>query len=180
MKHWLPNALGFQMVWCATVAGAARGWWWAGPLAVSIFAIWQLSVSRAPRDDLVLMLVAAVIGFAVDSAWVLLGFMRFSTPAPWSELAPIWIVSLWVGFALTLNHSLAGLKQHLWLAMGLGLVGGPLAYAFAERTWRAVELGDPVWLVFGALALAWGAATPALLFAARGLDRRSVRTAAAR
>jgi hypothetical protein len=116
------------------------------------------------------MLAAAVLGFAIDSLWVKLDLMHFSTPLPWAGLAPIWIVSLWMGFALTLNHSLRRLKQHLGWAAVLGLLGGPLAYAIAARAWLAVELVDPHWIALSALALAWGVLTPLLLLFAVRLD----------
>jgi hypothetical protein len=170
MKRWLPNALGFQLVWMACVAGAANGWWWAGPVAVAIFAAWQLPLSRSRRGDALLMLAAAVFGFCIDTLWVQLDLMQFSSPLPWAGAAPVWIVSLWIGFALTLNHSLASLKAHLWMAALLGAIGGPLAYGIAEGAWSAVELTDPRWIALAALAIAWGLLTPALLIAAARLS----------
>ena len=72
---WLPNVVGFQIVWIAAVGGAARGWWWAGPLALLIFASIQLPISRWRVADLKLMLIAAALGFAVESLWVQLGWI---------------------------------------------------------------------------------------------------------
>lgn len=170
MKHWLPNAICFQLVWLAAVGGAARGWWWAGPAAVAAFAAWQVPMSRWPRADLLLMLGAAAIGFAIDSLWVRLDLMRFTAPQPLASMAPVWIVAMWMGFALTLNHSLAGLKQHPWLAAALGVIGGPLAYGVAEHTWAAVDLTEPTWIALSALAIAWGVVTPLLMLAATRLE----------
>lgn len=171
MRRIVANALGFQLVWFAAVAGAARGWWWAGPLALAAFSAWQLPASTAPRADAMLMIGAAALGFGLDSLWIGFGMMRFTAPLPWPGLAPVWIVALWMGFALTLNHSLAGFQQRPWLAAGFGMVGGPLAYGFAQRTWHAVEFTRPDWLVLPVLALAWGFVTPLLLAAARRLTR---------
>jgi hypothetical protein len=170
VSRWLPNAICFQLVWVAAVGGAARGWWWAGPLAVLAFAAWQLPLSRCPRADAWLMGGASVIGFAIDSLWVQLGWMQFATAVPWLGFAPVWIVALWTGFALTLNHSLSGLKSHPWIAAALGIVGGPLAYGVAHGAWHAVELALPQWPIYLALALAWGLVTPLLLAAARKLE----------
>lgn len=170
MKAWLPNAISFQLVWLATVAGAARGWWWAGPVALIAFAAWQLPLSRGPRADALLMLGTAALGFSIDTLWVRLELMRFITPLPSTTLAPVWIVALWMGFALTLNHSLAALKHRLWLAALLGLIGGPIAYGVAEGAWAAVEFSQPAWIALAALGLAWATVTPLLLMAARRLD----------
>lgn len=167
MRHWLPNAIGFQLVWVAAVGGAGQGWWWAGPLALAVFAAWQLSSSPRPGTDLRLMLGAGALGFGIDSAWVQAGLMSFATPMPSAAMAPIWIVALWMGFALTLNHSLASLQRHLAAAAMLGVAGGPLAYYAAERAWHAVEIAGPSWIAYLALAVAWGVVTPLLLLAAR-------------
>ena len=165
---WLPNVVGFQIVWIASVAGAARGWWWAGPLALLIFASVQLFISRWREADFKLMLIAAVVGFGIDSLWVQLGWIKFASAQPWTTLAPVWIVAMWMGFALTLNHSLAALKVHTFLAVVFGLVGGPLAYWIAGSVWHAAEI-QPTWLPYAGLALCWGLATPLLLWMAQRL-----------
>ncbi len=159
---WLPNALGFQIVWCAAVGGAARGWWWAGPLALAVFALWQLSISRWPAADMRLMLLAAVLGFALDSLWVQLGWIEFRSAQPWSAFAPVWIVAMWMGFALTLNHSLNALKSHRMIAVLFGLLGGPLAYWIAASVWHAAQI-QATWLPYLGLAVSWALVTPLLL-----------------
>lgn len=162
----LANVVGFQLVWMAAVGGAAQGWWWLGPLALVLFAALQLRLSEQRSSDLRLLALSAVLGFLLDSGWVLLGLMQFSTPWPWPQVAPVWIVAMWCGFALTLNHSMASLQQRLWLSALLGLFGGPLAYLAAERAWQAVQL-QPGWAPHIALGLAWAVVTPALLRLAR-------------
>jgi len=160
--EWLPNVLGFQIVWCSAVGGAARGWWWAGPAALLLFAAWQLAVSRWRAADTWLMLFAAGLGFAVDTLWVQLGWIEFRSSLPWTTAAPVWIVAMWMGFALTLNHSLSALKPHLAIAVAFGAVGGPLAYWIAGSLWGAALI-DRTWLPYLGLALSWGLITPFLL-----------------
>lgn len=162
MKRWLPNLVGFQVVWMAAVGGAAQGWWWAGPAALAGFAGWQLSVSQSRRSDLRLAGLCAALGLLLDSLWVQLGFMRFEAAMPAPGLAPVWILAMWVGFGLTVNHSLSGLKGMPWLAALFGVLGGPLAYWAAERAWGAVDIADSPW-PFAALAVSWGLVTPLLL-----------------
>jgi hypothetical protein len=175
---WLPNALGFQAVWCAAVGGAAAGLWWAGPLALLVFAALQLTFSTVRGADLQLMAIAALLGFGVDSLWVQLGWIEFGSPQPWAAAAPVWIVAMWVGFALTLNHSLSALKRHAGVAIAFGLVGGPLAYWIAASVWQAARI-DAGWMPYVALAVSWGAITPLLLHVADRLVARAQPQAAA-
>ncbi len=165
MKRWLPNLLGYQLVWTCAVAGAGRGCWWAGPLALAVFAGWHLYGSRERRADAMLMLGCAALGLVVDSGWIQLGWIRFESAQPWPGLAPAWIVAIWMAFGLTLNHSLALLQHHLRLAALLGLLAGPLAYHVAASAWHAAELAAGLLPTLG-LGLAWALLTPALLRAA--------------
>ena len=47
------NAVLFQCVWFATVAGAGYGLWWTGLPVLLVFALWQLRTSRWPRATLI-------------------------------------------------------------------------------------------------------------------------------
>ncbi|SDD94731.1 DUF2878 domain-containing protein [Aquimonas voraii] len=167
----LANLVCFQLVWMVTVGGAAQGLWWAGPVAAALFAAWQVPLSPAPRADLKLMAIAAVAGFLVDTALVLGGLLVFETPVPWESAAPIWIVALWVAFALTLNHSMDALKRRPVLAVLLGLIGGPLAYWVAAHVWHAVDLNGSALLSLAVIGAVWAVLTPSLLALAERLKR---------
>lgn len=159
----IANLVLFQILWLCTVAGAGKGYWWAGLPVLALFAAYQLKVSAHPRADAMLMLICAVVGLVADTLLIQMGLIRFAQPFPSSALAPVWIIVLWVGFSLTLNHSLAFLKGKMALAIVFGLLGGPLAYAVAGKVWGAAFFTAPDLYVYGALAIIWGAMTPLLL-----------------
>lgn len=164
--HILLNLVLFQVVWVSTVAGAAAGYWWLGPLVLLPFTAVVLRLSPWPRTDVALMCAACLVGVVVDSAYVQLGLMHFAEPVPFTGLAPIWILGMWMSFALTLNHSMRPFKAHLLWAGVFGLVGGPLAYWVAASKFNAVQMiGDPVW-AYGTVGLAWALVTPGLLWLA--------------
>lgn len=158
----LANALLFQACWLGFVAGAAHGRWWIGFALLLGFGLWQLRLSLSPRADLLLVGLAGTLGFVVDSTLVQGGLLSFTAPVPWPSFAPVWIVGLWMAFALTLNHSMRFLRRRPLLAVALGAAAGPFAYWVAARAWSAVELLRP-WPALLALALAWGVSTPLLV-----------------
>jgi hypothetical protein len=167
---WLKafNIAGFQLVWLACVAGAGLGSLWAGPIAAVAFALAMLRYGGKARADLRLLALALPLGFALDSTFAASGWLRYALPWPSPNASPAWIWAMWTGFAMTLNHSLAFLRERPLLAAAFGLLGGPLAYWTAAGAFDAVSFGAPVPWVLAALALAWGLALP-LLFA---LERR--------
>ncbi|MBS0569576.1 MAG: DUF2878 domain-containing protein [Proteobacteria bacterium] len=176
MNLWI-NAAFYQATWLAAVIGAARGWWWAGPALLAVFASWQLATSAQRRADTELMLVAASAGFIVDSAFVRCGLLQYATTVPFATLAPVWILALWISFALTLNHALAYLKSHLFRAALLGAIGAPLAYLAAARGWGAIVFVASPSLALGALAVVWAIVSPALFWLAGRRTRIAVGTA---
>ncbi len=175
MNLWI-NAICYQATWLITIAGAAHGRWWPGPLALAIFAGWQLAVSPQRRADALLMLFAAAIGFIIDSTFVQTGLLTYAATIPWEDLAPVWIVALWMSFALTLNHSLAYLKTHALVGAALGGIGAPLAYLAAAH-WGALTFPAAATPSLVVLAAVWVVLTPALCRIAQALCLHSPATA---
>lgn len=162
MAHFLINLVAFQATWFAFVWGGASGLWWLGFVTLVPFAVWQLGVTRWRRSDLTLIAVATAAGIGIESGFVQAGLFRYASPVPWPDWAPVWMVGLWVNFALTINHSMAFLRGRPWLAVLLGALAGPLAYYGAGRAFDALTLTGAAWLAFGAVALAYAVVTPAL------------------
>ncbi|WP_369914184.1 DUF2878 domain-containing protein [Xanthomonas sp. NCPPB 3005] len=166
----LANYVALQLLWLVAVMGAGHGLAWAGPAALALFALYQLQPRRRARGDAALMALALLLGAGVDTVLAAGGWVRYAAalpPAPWP---PLWILSLWAGFALTFNHSLAWVMRHPWRAALFGAVFGPLGYVLAARGWQAVTLSAPLLHPVLSLALAWAAALVVLSVATRRLS----------
>jgi len=159
----LANAIGYQLVWLASILGATHGSRLAGPLAAALFACTVLAFGAQRRADLRLVPLVLAIGLLADSAWIALGWLDYSAPWPSPDFAPAWIVAIWLAFALTLNHSLAFLKRRHALASLLGAIGGPLAYWLAAEGFGAVHFDAPVLTVLIGLGIAWALLVPVLM-----------------
>ena len=66
--------------------------------------------------------------------------------------APSWILALWLGFALTVNHSLGWLQEKPWLAALLAALFAPVSYLAGERL-GAVTVANPSGLLL--VSVAW-------------------------
>jgi hypothetical protein len=158
MKFW-GNLLGYQAVWFVTVIGAGWGLWWPALVATATFAAWQLSISQSRRADLRLMGAALLCGLFIEGGLAAGDWAHYATPTPaLPPGAPLWILSLWAAFALTLNHSLAYLRGRPWLAFAFGAIGAPLAYLSAARGWQAVMFEPPLWRGLAWLSVGWALA----------------------
>ena len=153
---WWPNKKIPFRLWDPT-----GSWHWLGTaLVIGIVGI-HLSRASRPRDELILILAALLIGAAWDSLLVWSGLLSYANGVFHSDLAPHWIVAMWALFATTLNISLRWLKGRCMLTVAFGAVGGPLAY-YAGYRLGAVEMVNTVEALL-ALAVGWAVLMPILM-----------------
>jgi hypothetical protein len=151
----LINAALFQCVWFACVIGSAYQLLWPAALSCLALMVWQLHPIRRHTNDFKLLALSVLLALVVDTTWIQIGFMQFTDQRLIAAISPLWIILLWMGFALTINHSLAWLSLHPLLPVAMGLIGGPLSYYAGLRIGAVEYLRDPL-LISACLALAWG------------------------
>ena len=168
MLRWI-NFIGYQLVWFAAVIGAAHGLVWPALLAGAAFMSSQLAVAPNRSAEWRLLGMALIFGVSIDGVAACMDWARYATPAPAipAHGAPVWIVVLWLSFAMTINQSLAYLRDCWWLALAFGAIGAPLAYLGAQRGWHAVDLPQPAWRGLIWLSVCWAIALPSLGLCAR-------------
>lgn len=156
----VANFMLFQLGWLVSVVGAARGYPAAGAVyAAAWAALHHCYIRRGRLHELLLVLAAAGLGFVVDSLLVLGGVIAFPAHASLGSPSTVWMVSLWVMFAMTLRHSLGWLRSRYLPAALLGAVFGPLAYWAGSRI-GAIQIVDGA---LPAIAVAWAASMLGLL-----------------
>ena len=142
----LVNAGLFQLTWFACVLGGAAGSSVWG--AVALASLLAFSGARPfLRSDLTLAAVLGLVGLGLDTLWIRTGVLDYG-----SAIAPAWIIMLWMGVGLTLNHSLSLFANRPWLGGLMAGAAAPLSYLGGERL-GGVAVPDP-WLL-GVVAAAW-------------------------
>jgi len=150
------NFLAYQLAWFAVILGAANGLAWAGAMVALLVAAAH-AIRHRRAVEFKFMGLAALIGALVDSTLALTGQVKFAAAWP-EDLAPYWMLSLWIAFATTLNHSLRWLMHRPVAAAFAGAVGGPLAYVAGARL-GALDIVAPA-TTLPLIALLW---TPAMI-----------------
>lgn len=163
----LVAAVFYQVIWFSAVGAATKhqGLLWLLVLSLAfpavMMAFWPSCRSRVRY----MMLSSAVVGFIVDSFMTASGSMtpaRFWMPFP---IIPLWLMALWLAFGVFIATGLDRLYGRFWVAAIAGALGGPLAYYGGTR-FGALQLGQPLLLVWLKLSVVWAGAFSLLVFLA--------------
>ena len=149
------NFVLFQITWLACVLGSAKGYPWLGAIIVGLSLVWHLSQAKPKLIEAKWCLIALVIGAIFDQAILSLGIIQYHNNGWSASLVPVWILALWLAFALTLNVSMRWLRGKYLAALAFGAIGGPLAYMAAQKL-GAVTLGEHSLIVLG---IGWAVVT---------------------
>ena len=122
--------------------------------------IW-LSRVENKKEELTKVSLLTGIGIISDNTLLYFGALsvpvHFFVPAPFS---PLWLIALWISFAIAIRDSLQILAHRYLVAAAIGLIGGPLAYRGGAAL-GALQVSDQG--VF-ALAGAWCVVFPLLVY----------------
>ena len=142
------NFVGFQLLWAGSVIGAGAyslhlvAALTAAPLLILSF--W----SEHRNADWMVAAIALAVGLLLDNIWIFLDVLAY----PSSSFAPYWIGLLWIGFALTINHSMSWFRDRRVLGPLIVGVFAPITYLAGAR-FGAVEVLNTPGLVV--ISIAW-------------------------
>lgn len=168
--HKLANFVLFQMLWFGSVLGAAHGDAWIGPICLVVLVACHFKwLTQDAYADRLLMAACLFLGLVVDTAGSYSGLVEFSV-YDFKPITPVWLLCLWIGFALTINHSMAWMQERLLLAAVAGAVFGPLSYYAGWQVGAMQWLQPAVAAIF--IALSWALLMPSLCLLARRVENR--------
>ena len=147
----------FQLAWfgCVFLAGTAP---LAAAVPMGLWAVIALQMSEDRRTDVQLMLSVSLLGFAMDSTLIHLNVIITE-----SMVSPPWLISMWMGFALTVRWAYVALEDKPLLLCILGGVAGALSYR-AGASFGGVDLAEPSYWSLGVIGGCWGVVFPGIVY----------------
>ncbi|MFZ1874145.1 MAG: DUF2878 domain-containing protein [Chania sp.] len=146
---WLTG-LGFNAYWTLAILWRERGL----PLLL-VGAALALAFTPAWRRKWVLL--AALLGIAMDALWCYLGLFEFTGQTG----VPLWMCALWLTFACWWSWLLSRIRLRLPILVLLGAVSGPLAYTIGWKLNAMTPLMAPEMMIL-TLACGWAIYLPAI------------------
>jgi len=142
MKNGL-NFILFQSLWISCILGAANHVIWPAVLIISSMLGVFLFPAFRHKKDILFLSVCIIMGFILDSLLAYLQLIDYNYDYGLNQTAPFWILFLWAGFALTLNHSMSWLLKKPKLGTLFILIGAPLSYYSAEKL-MAIKINETI------------------------------------
>ena len=111
------NFILFQAGWFIGVLGASYNQTYLALMLSTVILLIHFALIKNRILELKLIVIAGLIGLLFDGALLNFDLIIYNDPGLPYPLAPIWIVMLWMFFAMTLNHSLAWLRQKIYISI---------------------------------------------------------------
>lgn len=162
-EKWLIlfNALLFQCLWFSIMAFEQLGLViFLGALLAQFFC--RRYVSKA-KVAFILPLTIFVLGVCIDISFTQMGLFSFPSKALNPGIAdsrlfliPLWLIVMWLGFVLTLQHSLQWVIARKYVCVLVFAISGPVSY-MAGREFGMIHFGNEVslYLVFSWALVGW-------------------------
>lgn len=132
-------------------------------LVTALFVAGHLCVSSKALLEFKFILVAGLIGLALDMTLIKSGILIWGGIMP-----PVWMSCLWLLFGATVGHSFKWFERHLLLSFFFAGMFAPLSYLAGTRL-TSVGLQDPQAISLVIIGAAWSILFPSFLIAHKHL-----------
>jgi len=170
MTSKIINFIFFQLVWFVCIIGAAKNETHTAVAFSLLIVLFHFYLTKHKANELKILLLASIIGFLFDG-FLLKSELVLYADHGWSySITPLWIIILWMGFAITINSSLSWLKKKLNLSILFGAIGGPLAYLAGEKLGAVTLLTSDALII---ISTGWAIITPLLIFVSNKISKNA-------
>jgi hypothetical protein len=127
-KKIIVNAIGFQLAWFICVQGND---FFAALAAIASIILYQM-MFNTPLKTWKILIAFALLGYLGDGIISIIFNLDYSGSLNGGNhsnvLSPVWLLSLWLAFATTLNHSMQWLFKTPYLTVFVALFFVPISY----------------------------------------------------
>ena len=162
------DIIGFKLCWVLCAFSTKWEQPYLGPIVTLLFLLIHLAIVKFNDKDIKIISLAILIGLIVDSLFFRFGLIVYEGGVLANfKIAPLWILSMWGGFAATLLYSLNSIKNRYMVSGLIGLIGGPVSYNAGVQI-GSIEINEPLGYIM--LAITWGAIIPCLFYVINNLE----------
>jgi len=162
------DLIGFKICWVLCAFCSTWDQPYLGPIVTLIFVLVHLYFVKFKLRDIKVILIAIMCGFVIDSLFFYTGLITYQGGILTEfSLSPLWILSMWAGFSLSMMYTLETIKEKYLISSLLGFIGGPLSYSAGQGI-GSISVHTTSSYIF--LGIAWALVVPMLFKYANSYD----------
>ncbi len=171
----LINLLGFYVCWWLSVYGAIQTNYFLGPKSLIIYMVFHFIILVEDKIEYVYILICLILAFCFDTILLKLNFIEYNGFLSENyHIAPLWIVSLWISFSLSIFHSSNILQKNYKKSMVLGMLSGPFIYLSFSKMGIIKLLYSPFSILL-LISISWMCIIPLYVYLADKLIEYNVK-----
>lgn len=156
------DLIGFKICWILCAFCTQWGQPYLGPIITLLFILIHLIIVNFALIDLKIITLSIICGLIIDSTFSIFGLIGYQGGILANyNLAPLWILSMWGGFSLTMLYTLDSIRHKYFLSGLLGFIGGPLSYSAGVNI-GSLTINTPITYLL--LSICWGLIIPFLFY----------------
>ena len=163
-KKIIFNILGFYFCWWISIFGASNNYFFIGPFFVMLFLMLHFFYVINQKKEMIFILICFFIGLLVDTFFLRFNIIDYKGYLPDNfNIAPLWVISLWMCFGASISHSFKWVKGNYLLLSILGAVSGPLIYVSATKL-EVLYFNYAIYINLISVSIAWGLFLPFVVY----------------
>ena len=156
------DLIGFKICWILCAFCTQWNQPYLGPIITLLFILIHLIIVNFALIDLKIITLSIICGLIIDSTFSIFGLIGYQGGILANyNLAPLWILSMWGGFSLTMLYTLDSIRHKYFLSGLLGFIGGPLSYSAGVNI-GSLTINKPITYLL--LSICWGLIIPFLFY----------------
>ena len=129
------NILGFYVCWWLSVYGAIQEDYFLGPKLLFVYIFVHFILVTENKIEYLYILICTFLAFLFDSILLNLNIIEYKgILSKKYNIVPLWVVTLWVSYALSIFHSFKIIQKNYKIAMLVGFFSGPFIYFSFSQT----------------------------------------------
>ena len=123
------NGLFIYLYWWVSFWGASVSKYYIGPILAIGYFIIHFFIIKDKKKEFKYMLFCIIFGFLLESLFYYTDFINYKGILTEKySIIPLWVITLWAGYALTVFHSFKWLYGRYYLSLFIGGFFAPLIY----------------------------------------------------
>ena len=155
-KFSIFNLVSFYIYWWLCITSPSREDFFYGPILVFLYLIIHFFIIDNKYKEFKYIAICMILGLLIETLMLQLNFIEYTGYLSSNyNIAPLWVIVLWMGFGTTVFHSFKWLLGKYKLSFLLGAIFTPIIYLSAHKI-GSIAFNYNVLTSYLILSFIWG------------------------